>query len=543
MLSLRFLFISTVVQSITFTPGNVVVLQLGSSTLPFTTAVTNNQVVSGSLLEYSPSGSLIQTISLGKDFSFSTADSFGAQLSRSENDRYLFVSGFDAVEGTRNVDATFANNTARVVAKVKFDGTVDSSTKIKSSFDGGVIRCIASDDGDDVYLFGTDVVHGDRVVIVNTSAPSYSQYDTIFCVSGSFRGCDIHDDRLFGTGEDGYVYAIEDLHSFEPGLPDAVFDPAFPPTSRKVSPQSDPSIGGIQFTGAFPDTIAWVGSQTQCMNRFTFIDNTPTSYVKDFGYLDAGNDLLDGETKNLNYNGATTLCDSIPICAGFTFFWNASFYSPPRPWTPDTVVSMYLKGPFFYFTQMDETQPETWWTYQKPQTSGNFNLARSGSVTPPCVESQQTGIFNLADNEDESTGKVLLYFTTTDGTKLYSYDTTAQITRLIATAPTNTVFRGVAMAPFYGYIPPAPAKNKSDLTAGNYTEEIVIPLVIVILLGAIVWIYEKERVLKVVNYIGTFFVSGGSTSSRFPGGETTSLLGPKVLTPEEAKRRTSPIKV
>ena len=534
------LFLFSVVKSTTFTPGNIVVLQLGSSTLPYSTASANNQVVIGNLLEFTPTGSLVQTISLGDRLSFSTVDTFSAQLSRSEDDRYLFLSGFDAGEGTINVDSTFSNKTARVVAKIKFDGTVDTSIKIKSSFDGGLVRCIASDNGDDVYLFGTDKVNGDRVVIINTSAPTYSQYDTILCVSGSFRGCDIHDDRLFGTGDDGFVYAIEDLHSFEPGLPDAIFDPAFPPTSRKVSQQFVADIGGIHLTGDFPHTKAWVASQSSCLNQLTFADNTPIDYVKDFGYLDSGNDLFDGQTKNLTYNGATTLCDSIPICAGFTFFWNASFYSPPRAWTPDTFVSMYLKGPFFYFTQMDETQPETWWTYQKPQTSGNFNLESAGTVTSPCEASKQTGIFHLADNEDKNTGNVLLYFTTVDGSKLYAYDTTAQSTRLVATAPANTVFRGVEMAPFYGYIPPTPpSKKEADLTAGNYTEEIVIPLVMIVLLGAIVWIYKKDEVLQSVNYLGAFLVPGRKSK----GNETVSLLGPKKLSVEEAIKRTSPIKV
>jgi hypothetical protein len=549
-LLLLLLLLCIVVKSNPFTSGNVVVLVLGSDNLPYSTARTQNKVISGSLFEYTSSGTLVQTIPLSSNtrLSFSTNDIYGSQLSRSEDNRYLFVSGFESSEGAINVDATLSNKTARVIGKIKFDGSIDTSMRIKSCFNGGLVRCIASDSGDDIYLFGTDTVNGDRVVIFNTSAIPYSDYDTIQVVQGKFRGCDIQDDRLFGSGDDGYIYAIEDLHSYEPGLPDAIFDPAFPPTIRKVTTLPDLSIGGLQFTGEFPNTLAWVGSQSSCLNQFSFIDQTPISYVKDFGYLDAGNDLYDGNTLNLTYAGATTLCDSISICAGFTFFWNASYYNPPRPWTPQTYVGTYLKGPFFYFTQMDETVTETWWTFQKPQTSGNFYLQKNKTVSQPCISSKQSGIFNLADNEDILTGNVQLFFTTLDGTQLYMFDNTAQTTRLIATAPQNTVFRGVAMAPFYGPIPsPNPSKKEADLSAGNLTESIVIPLVMIFLLSGIVWIYAKEKVMTVFLTIGNFVIhlSGGtspSSQTRFYG-EKVSLLSPIKLSAEEAKRRTSPIKV
>ena len=356
-----------------FTQGNVVALRLGSATAPFAVAQRYQQTAEAYLDEYSPAGALVQSIALPASaaaaarlgpgsarLSVSSRDAFAGGLSRSQDGMLLLLGGFDADAGVAGADASFANVTNRVVAKVFADGSLDTTTRLRAGFHGnpatgvgGCIRFAASDDGTDVYVAGTNALDGPMIAFVN-----YSQYankdgtDTVVCVRGDFRGSDVHEDRLFATGTDGWVYAIEDLRSVRPGLPSALFDSAYPPTSRKIIPPSsrDTAIAGLDLTGAFVEgsTRAWVasGDATRCLDQYSLVDWTPEDYVFDYGYLDGGkNDIYGGETKLLNLAGAKALCDTLDQCAGFTFFYNASFYDPPRPWKPEMPLQTYMKGP------------------------------------------------------------------------------------------------------------------------------------------------------------------------------------------------------
>ena len=473
-----------------FTPGNVVALRLGSASFPFAAAQGSGRTVPAFLDEFSPSGALVQTLALpaaaaaappgGARLTVSSQDAWAGGLQRSQDEAMLLLGGFDADAGAYGVDATWANVTNRVVARVRYDGSVDTSLRVTSAFhgdpssrSGGTIRFAASDAGADVYAAGTDALNGAQIAFLNQTRGA--ALDTALCVSGSFRGCDIHEDRLYATGADGWVYAIEDLRSYRPGLPDAAFDFAYPPTARKVSqPQNvDGSIAGIDLTGAQVEgsTAAWVASadSTRCLDTYDFNDYTPTTYTFDYGYLDGGrNDLFGGATQLLDLKGAEALCDSIEICAGFTFFYNASYYTPARPWTPATKLQTYMKGPFFWFTRTgkDEDEGSTneyWYSFQKPATSGNFNLTSRSTQSAPCrapASSGRGGFFDVAADDDSVPGQVpFVYFSTGDGSRLVKLDVASGAVAVLASAPSGSVYRGITMAPTAGGPPPAPASN------------------------------------------------------------------------------------
>ncbi len=92
------------VQAADFTPGNIVVTQSGNTTTP---AALNANTTQVSLVEYTPSGTLVQTIPLsiaGADKLTigglnSTAQNLEGQLSLSQDGRYLSLIGYDVPAG------------------------------------------------------------------------------------------------------------------------------------------------------------------------------------------------------------------------------------------------------------------------------------------------------------------------------------------------------------------------------------------------------------------------------------------------------------
>lgn len=152
-----------------FTPGNLVVVRVGTGVTALSNAAT--QVF---LDEYSPSGSLIQSVPMPASASGAqrrltmsgSATSEGA-LALSMDGHYLTLGGYDADPGTASVASTSTATVARVVARVAGDGTVDSSTAITDIFSGNNIRGAVSDDGSRFWAAGAN--GGVRLVALGSS--------------------------------------------------------------------------------------------------------------------------------------------------------------------------------------------------------------------------------------------------------------------------------------------------------------------------------------------------------------------------------------
>jgi len=558
-----------------FTPGSVVALRLGSASAPFASAQQQQKTAVAFLDEYSPSGALVQSIALPASaaaaarlgpgsarLTVSTRDEFAGGLSRSQDGTLLLLGGFDADGGAAGVDSTWANTTARVVARVSAGGAVDTTTRVRSAFhgnpatgEGGCIRFAASDDGTDVYAAGSNALDGAGIVFVNYTAKA--ERDTAPCVSGDFRGCDIHEDRLFATGADGWVYAIEDVRSVRPGLPDKLFDLAYPPMARKVSQGAnvDPAIAGLDVTGAYAEgsTAAWVasGDAARCLDQYAMNDYTPADYVFNYGYLDGGrNDLFGGATQLLDLAGAKALCDSIDECAGFTFSCNASYYTPVRPWTPGTKVNTYMKGPFFWFTRTGDGKEgeitENWFSFQKPSTSGNFNLTSVKSIGGPCSGSAgqgRGGFFDIAADDESVPGRVpTVYLSSGDGSALLKYDTASGATTLFVTAPAGSIFRGITMAPTTGA--PTPSNNNGGGGGAAPGGPVAGALIAVFLIascgGGYAWVYHQQATKRALGAVAERAAAlaeavserlSGGRGGTFRRGEATALMAPGISPP------------
>jgi hypothetical protein len=154
-----------------FTAGNYVVLRVGDGTAALTSAATATF-----LLEYSPTGTLVQTLALPTantspnlaltETGTSAADGF---LTRSADGRYLVVPGYNATPGTASLSSTTSAATNRLVGRIAADGTINTTTRITDAFSGGNIRGAASANGTAFYAVGNSggVVY---VPLANTAA-------------------------------------------------------------------------------------------------------------------------------------------------------------------------------------------------------------------------------------------------------------------------------------------------------------------------------------------------------------------------------------
>lgn len=195
-----------------FTPGNIVVVRIGNTAA----ATASGEAAATFLLEYTPTGTLVQTIALPTAVSGNNriltntySSSSDAVLTRSANGAYLVLTGYDAAVGTTGLTSTTSAANNRIIGRVAADGTVDTSTRIGDAFggsaSGGVnIRSAATVDGSNFYAVGSNsgvvyVPFGNgattATVALNTTAPTNNRSVNIFggnlyvsAASGTFQG-------------------------------------------------------------------------------------------------------------------------------------------------------------------------------------------------------------------------------------------------------------------------------------------------------------------------------------------------------------------
>jgi hypothetical protein len=139
-----------------FTPGNLVVLQIGDGSAALTAAAT--QV---SLLEYTTSGSLVQgpivVNSTGSSPRLTVTGTSGSEghLVRSSDGNYVTLTGYDVTAGT--AAGTFAvASVPRVIGRVNTAGTIDLTTAFNDGGTGAV-RSAATTNGTDMWMTNSSV--------------------------------------------------------------------------------------------------------------------------------------------------------------------------------------------------------------------------------------------------------------------------------------------------------------------------------------------------------------------------------------------------
>jgi hypothetical protein len=168
-----------------FTTGNVVVSQYGDGVTTLTSAAA-----AVSVLEYTPSGSLVQTINIpssGVGQQLTGAGNSGTEnyISRSTDGTILTFGGYDAPAATLAVAGTTAATVNRVVEKVDVNGnysrvvtgtsTMYNTANIRSTVSDGVNYWMAGSSGGEWYS-----ANGGTPVQISATTPSNARVIRIF---------------------------------------------------------------------------------------------------------------------------------------------------------------------------------------------------------------------------------------------------------------------------------------------------------------------------------------------------------------------------
>jgi hypothetical protein len=153
-----------------YTPGNLVVVQVGDgSTFTTTTVVTR-------LVEYSPAGVVQNVLPLnasGTENKLTNTDNSPSEgmLTLSADGRYLLTAGYNAPVGTAAASAA-STTVARTVARISGGRSVDISTVLPDAFSGNSIRSAASLDGSTYWVAGVGSSTGLRYAAAGAGASS-----------------------------------------------------------------------------------------------------------------------------------------------------------------------------------------------------------------------------------------------------------------------------------------------------------------------------------------------------------------------------------
>ena len=260
-------------QPLTF--GNLVVVRVGDGTAPLSNAATATF-----LDEYTPAGTLVQTIALptaanglNQPFSNSGTATSEGFLNLSQNGVYLTLTGYASAPGPAAIATSTASVVPRVIARVDLGGGIDTSTTITDGYNGvpavppattgtnGNIRSAVTLDGTAYWTSGTgatasagvrNVQHGTNTSLgLNAGAPSNVR------VAGIYNG------QLYATSASsvyqsvcavgvGLPTTIGQSVSVLPGLPVASGPSAYdfwfadPQTLYIADDRAPLSNGGVQ---------------------------------------------------------------------------------------------------------------------------------------------------------------------------------------------------------------------------------------------------------------------------------------------------------
>jgi len=182
-----------------FTPGNIVVVRVGTGAAP----LTANEAQAVFLDEYSPSGTLVQSKAMPTAVSgtnkrltlpLSTSDYSEGYISLSTDRQKLVLCGYDAAVGTASVATSASATINRVVGVIDGTGNINTATSL-NIFNTVVVRS-ATMDGNNIWLTG-----GNNGVVYTSLGNTGSNFTTICATTG--RCLDIYDGQLYASSTSG----------------------------------------------------------------------------------------------------------------------------------------------------------------------------------------------------------------------------------------------------------------------------------------------------------------------------------------------------
>lgn len=179
-----------------FGNGNIVVVRIGTGTLPMTAGMAQPVYLD----EYTPCGELVRSIAMPVAVNGShrrltlpplAVDYTEGFISLSEDGQYLALAGYDAATGTASVAGTTSASVNRTVAVVDASANVNTTTAFSNRFNTVSIRS-AIVNGTDVWATG-----GNGGIVYATLGSTGSSNTLITTSTGRCLG--IYDGQLYAT--------------------------------------------------------------------------------------------------------------------------------------------------------------------------------------------------------------------------------------------------------------------------------------------------------------------------------------------------------
>lgn len=318
-----------------FSPGNLVVCQVGDGVASLTHAATRTF-----FKEFSTTGSLVQTIdltSLASPHRFVNSGLATQDLSitRTLLGDFVFVTGFDTTVGTAAVATTSAVNVPRALAAVSSNGDVNTSTALTDAFSGGSMRSAATLDGLNFWLTGThgegqEATAGIRYCVIGSSVSTQVAADPPFAkVAGIFGG------QLYCTSANNARYGISTVGT---GLP-------------TTGGQSVNLMSGFPTGGASPNDFWFVDANTVYVAE----DNNTSSAPGVQKWVRTGTVWNLSYALNVGLNGAVRRI-AVRQVSG-----QAEIFALTAEATANRLVRVVDAGPQSQFTVLSQAAVRTAW--------------------------------------------------------------------------------------------------------------------------------------------------------------------------------------
>ena len=309
-----------------FTAGNLVVARIGDGTTSTYSSATSYYPVA--LQEYTPTGTLVQTITLTSASSGSqltvTGNNQEVSLNRSYDKSYLSLMGYDA--GPTN-NGTAVSSFSKVVGRVGVNGVVDYTTKIPAST--ATVRQVTSVDGTHFWCAGNTT----GVTYVPYGNSSSTAATTISSASATnVKAVDIFNSQLYGMGFNGVAPS---LYSVGTGLPTTTATNTL--LAGLPTGSSSTNNGFVFFDtdgNGTPDLLYILDGLN--LRKYTY-SSTAFSYISGFTITNAGSGYTSAPTVTLTGGGFTTAATAAsqigtspsPVTGVFTTLSGIGYTSAP----------------------------------------------------------------------------------------------------------------------------------------------------------------------------------------------------------------------
>ncbi len=354
---------------------------------------------------YNLPGNITNAASVQRNLTNSGTATSESRLDVSTDGRYLLVGGYDALIGTSAIAGTSVASVNRIAGRVDYSlapgaaGAIDTSTRLTTAYDGSNIRFVTSYDGSGFWTAGTSA-NGNA-----TGGTWYIPYGT----SGGAQLQDLVDNTREVQIVSGNLYISSSSATLD-GIAQ-VGNSGLPTTAgQPIGNGGNPVIDTGVTNHAFPNN-----------GTYTF---TSFASTYDFLFTDANTCYIADDRNGSAYVGKNS------TDPGTKFY--ANVYGGLQKWTFD--------GTNWNLVQPAGTTDPTVPTFNIPTAPG-------APIDPKIGVPDPVGIRSVSGYK-ASSGVVTLYVVTTDNRIGTIVDNAGSFTFTpLATAATNTAFRGVRVLP------------------------------------------------------------------------------------------------